>query len=229
MTSNKEKSYDQAKALEQLVKATPEELGEAAKHLNTSSKQSTVDGLNEMLKETARTTVEVRAPRVSGKATKKKKNADTVKVEVIKHPLALLPEYKTSGAAGMDMYANITLPLWISPGEVKAIPTGIKTVIPKGYCLEVYSRSGLALKKGVFILNSPGLIDDDYREELMILLANFSQEKFQVNKGDRIAQLRLKRVEKIEWVEITDENLQKIIKNESSDRLGGFGSTGSKY
>jgi len=149
-----------------------------------------------------------------------------VKVQVNRHPMTKLPSYRTPGAAGMDVHANITFQKVIRPGETVLIPTGLKVVIPKGYCLEVYPRSGLALGKGITVLNSPGLIDEDYYDEIGVILINHGTEQFLVNRQDRIAQLRLKKVEIIEWLEIDNNEFTETVEKERTTRSGGFGSTG---
>lgn len=130
-----------------------------------------------------------------------------------------LPAYSTSGSAGMDVYAHCEHPIRIKSGSVQLIPTGLSIALPNGYECQVRSRSGLAIKNGVFCLNSPGTVDSDYRGEIKVILANFGQDDFTINNGDRIAQLVIARYEHVEWdfVDTLDE----------TDRgAGGFGSTG---
>ena len=132
-----------------------------------------------------------------------------------------LPAYHTEGAAGMDLCATIPETVEINPGEVKLISTGIRLSIPRGYEGQVRPRSGLALKHGIGILNSPGTIDSDYRGIVGVILFNFGKKPFQIQRGDRIAQLVINRYEKI-----TFDVRQDL---DSTDReSGGFGSTGSK-
>lgn len=141
-----------------------------------------------------------------------------MKVKIInksKHPL---PEYKTAGAAGMDLFANLGEEITINPLERKLIPTGLFIEIPKGYEAQVRPRSGWALKYGMTCLNSPGTIDSDYRGEVGIILANISNEPFTVKDGDRVAQLVFAKHETITW-EISD-TLSITQRGE-----GGFGST----
>ena len=129
-----------------------------------------------------------------------------------------LPEYKTSGAAGCDVHARSSAV--IEPGKWAIVPTGLKVAIPKGYEIQIRPRSGLAMAKGVTVLNSPGTIDSDYRGFIGVMLINHGVEYFMVEKGDRIAQLVLCPVEQIQW-EVVDTL-------DDTDRgSGGFGSTGN--
>lgn len=130
-----------------------------------------------------------------------------------------LPHYKTHGSAGMDVTADIENELVIKPGAVELIPTGFAIAVPDGYECQVRSRSGLALKNGIFCLNSPGTIDSDYRGEVKVILANFSKEDFVVKRGERIAQLVIAQYTHIHWKEV--EELEDTDRGE-----GGFGSTG---
>ena len=129
-----------------------------------------------------------------------------------------LPEYKTSGAAGCDVHARSSAV--IEPGKWAIVPTGLKVAIPDGYEIQIRPRSGLAMAKGVTVLNSPGTIDSDYRGFIGVMLINHGVEYFMVEKGDRIAQLVLCPVEQIQW-EVVDTL-------DDTDRgSGGFGSTGN--
>lgn len=130
-----------------------------------------------------------------------------------------LPKYETSGAAGMDVRANITEPIVLGSLERTLVPTGLKIAIPEGYEVQVRPRSGLALKYGITLLNTPGTIDSDYRGELKIIVANMSKDAYTINPGERIGQLVLNKVEQIEWevVETLDE---------TERGAGGFGHTG---
>ncbi len=130
-----------------------------------------------------------------------------------------LPTYQSEGSAGMDIVAAVEEPMKISPGEIVLVPTGLAIALPIGFECQVRSRSGLALKHGIFALNSPGTIDSDYRGEIKIILANFSKEPFVVSRGDRIAQLVVARYERVEW-ELVDSL---PVTNRG---VGGFGSTG---
>jgi dUTP pyrophosphatase len=160
------------------------------------------------------------------KASKKSKTKKKVKVQVLKHPYAKLPEYKTKGSAGLDVYAHLTLPLWIKPGETKLVSTGLQVKIPEGYELQVRSRSGLAANKGIIILNAPGTLDSDFREEVKLILHNVGTQSFEIKKGDRIAQLVLQEVPQLEWEELSESQWQELLSSEENDRKGGFGSTG---
>jgi dUTP pyrophosphatase len=130
-----------------------------------------------------------------------------------------LPEYITDGSAGMDIVAAIDNPVTIKSGDVSLIPTALAIALSPGLECQVRSRSGLAIKHGIFALNAPGTIDSDYRGEIKVILANFSKKDFVINRGDRIAQLVIAKYEKIKW-KITDE-LPDSLRGE-----GGFGSTG---
>ncbi|MCS7000866.1 MAG: dUTP diphosphatase [Bacteroidota bacterium] len=131
-----------------------------------------------------------------------------------------LPMYATEGAAGMDLYAAIESPLVLSPGAVTLVPTAIAIALPPGYEAQVRSRSGLALRHGVFCLNSPGTIDSDYRGEIKVILANFGPAHFLIERGMRIAQLVIARYERVVWKQVPV--LPSSLRGEQ-----GFGSTGS--
>ena len=131
-----------------------------------------------------------------------------------------LPKYSTEGSAGIDV--SSTEELLIMPGEHSMVKTGITVRIQKGYEIQVRSRSGLAYKHGVSVLNSPGTIDSDYRGKIGVILINHGKSPFKVNVGDRIAQLVLAKVETIEW------NVVATIGSEETERgSGGYGSTGT--
>ena len=132
-----------------------------------------------------------------------------------------LPKYETEKSAGMDVRANIKEDITIAPLQRKLIPTGLKMSIPAGYEFQVRPRSGLALKHGIFVLNSPGTIDADYRGDIGVILANFSDTAFTVKRGDRIGQLIFQKVERAEFevVPALDDTLR---------GEGGFGHTGVK-
>ncbi|HNZ42030.1 MAG TPA: dUTP diphosphatase [Bacteroidales bacterium] len=135
-----------------------------------------------------------------------------------KHPL---PKYETDASAGMDLRANLDSPVVLKPLQRVLVPTGIFIEIPVGYEAQVRPRSGLAIKKGVTVLNTPGTIDADYRGEVMVILVNLSSEDFVINDGERVAQMVFARHETASWIEV--DVLQK------SDRgAGGFGHTGDK-
>jgi len=142
-------------------------------------------------------------------------------VKVVNKSGIQLPQYATRLAAGMDVRACLQEPVVIKPLCRAMIPTGLFIQIPAGYEVQVRSRSGLAAKKGIAVLNSPGTIDADYRGEVCVILVNLSNEDFTVENGERVAQLVLARHETIEWEEVAELD--------PSDRgEGGFGSTGTK-
>lgn len=130
-----------------------------------------------------------------------------------------LPKYSTEGSAGMDVYAAVKEPVTIEAGKVELIPTAFAIALEPGFECQIRSRSGLAIKNGIFALNSPGTIDSDYRGEVKIILANFSKEDFVIKRGDRIAQMVVGRYEKVVW-----EELDELPKTDRGE--GGFGSTG---
>ena len=130
-----------------------------------------------------------------------------------------LPTYKTSGSSGMDIVAYIKNKITINPGKTAIIPTGIAVAIPKNYEIQIRPRSGLAAKKGISVLNTPGTVDADYRGEIKIILINLSKKLFVVKSGDRIAQMILSPIAKGKFKEV--QKLPKTIRGK-----GGFGSTG---
>jgi dUTP pyrophosphatase len=133
-----------------------------------------------------------------------------------KHPL---PKYSTEFSAGMDLQANLDQPIVLEPGRRVLVPTGLFIELPRQYEAQIRPRSGLALKKGISVLNTPGTIDSDYRGEVGIIMINLSDEPFVINDGDRVCQMIVARHETIQWEE--SENL------DDSDRgPGGFGHTG---
>ena len=130
-----------------------------------------------------------------------------------------LPRYMTAGSSGMDLLAAVQEPETLAPGERKLIPTGVAVALPSGYELQIRPRSGLAYKQGVTVLNSPGTIDADYRGEIKVILINLGQGEVIINRGDRIAQMILARVEYF-----TLEERDELPATVRSD--GGFGHTG---
>ena len=142
-----------------------------------------------------------------------------MKIKVINKSNNPLPKYESSQAAGLDIRADIDHPIIISPMKRCLIPTNLYTAIPSGYEVQIRPRSGLALKKGITVLNTPGTIDADYRGNWGVILMNLGDEDFTVNPGDRIAQAILNKVEQIEWEEV--ESL-----DETERGQGGFNSTG---
>lgn len=130
-----------------------------------------------------------------------------------------LPQYMTQGASGMDLTANVSEVTYLEPGEFKVIPCGIKLELPLGYEAQVRPRSGLAAKNGITLLNSPGTIDSDYRGEIKAVLINHSKVKFEIKRGDRIAQLVISEVVQAQICQ--NHNLLETERGE-----GGFGHTG---
>lgn len=137
----------------------------------------------------------------------------------IKSEGAPLPQYETEGSAGMDLKAYISEPIVLGPGERLLVPTGLYIELPKGMEAQVRARSGLAIKYGIGLVNGVGTIDSDYRGELKIPLINWGKEDFEINKGDRIAQMIVCRYEKISW-----ENVDELCGSKRGE--GGFGHTG---
>ena len=144
-----------------------------------------------------------------------------VKIQVVNRGRQQLPQYATPLSAGMDLRANLDESIVLRPLERRLIPTGLHIALPEGYEAQIRPRSGLALKKGITVLNSPGTIDADYRGEVMVLLINLSQEEFVVNAGERIAQMIIARHEQGEFI-LVDEL------NETERGEGGYGHTGVK-
>ena len=144
-----------------------------------------------------------------------------MKVQVVNKGHQPLPAYATVQSAGMDLRANIDEPIVLKPLERRLIPTGLHIALPAGYEAQVRPRSGLALKKGITVLNSPGTIDADYRGEVGVLLINLSQEDFVVNDGERIAQMVIARHEQGEFVPVE-------VLDETERGEGGYGHTGVK-
>ena len=135
-------------------------------------------------------------------------------------PAVKLPEYKTYGASGMDIMAFIKKPISLKPKMSSIIPTGLLVAFSKDYEIQIRPRSGLAAKNNISILNTPGTIDSDYRGEVKVIMYNHGKKEFTINNGDRIAQMILSPILKIE-LEETNEDLPETIRGE-----GGFGSTG---
>ncbi len=142
-----------------------------------------------------------------------------MKIKVVNRSGNELPYYQTEHAAGLDLKAELTAPVSLKPLQRAIIPTGLYLEIPAGFEAQVRPRSGLAAKHGITVLNSPGTIDADYRGEIKVILINFSEEIFEINHGERIAQLVVAKHETIAWEETN-------ILEESSRSTGGFGSTG---
>lgn len=144
-----------------------------------------------------------------------------LKVKVINKSKHNLPAYSTPQSAGMDLRANIDESLTLHPMERKLITTGIYMALPIGYEAQIRPRSGLALKHGITVLNTPGTVDADYRGEVMVLLVNLSQEDFIINDGERIAQMVIAKHEQADFVEVTELD-------ETDRGDGGYGHTGVK-
>ena len=130
-----------------------------------------------------------------------------------------LPAYMSEGAAGMDLYANVKEEVTVEKGSIKLIPTGIRIALPEGFEAQIRPRSGLALKNGISLVNSPGTIDSDYRGEIGVIVINLGENDFVVKRGDRIAQMVINRYEKVEWTECADLD-------ETERGEGGFGHSG---
>lgn len=142
-----------------------------------------------------------------------------MKVKIVNKSHHPLPKYATEHSAGMDLRANISEPIELKPLERKLIPTGLYIELPIGFEAQIRPRSGLAIKKGITVLNTPGTIDADYRGEIGVILINLSAEPFVINDGERICQMIIARHEKADWVEV-----EELIQTERGE--GGFGHTG---
>ena len=144
-----------------------------------------------------------------------------MKIQIINNSKHPLPQYATPLSAGLDLRANLETPIVLKPLERTLVPTGLHIALPAGFEAQIRPRSGLALKKGITLLNTPGTIDADYRGEIRVILVNLSTEEFVIEDGERIAQMVIARHEQAEWeeVEVLDET-------ERGD--GGFGHTGTK-
>lgn len=141
-----------------------------------------------------------------------------MKIKIINKSKHALPKYQTSLSAGMDLYANIEEAVTLKPLERKLISTGLLMELPQGFEAQIRPRSGLAIKNGITVLNTPGTIDADYRGEIGVILVNLSAEPFTVNDGDRIAQMVIAKHETAIWEEVTELG-------ETDRGEGGFGST----
>jgi dUTP pyrophosphatase len=140
-------------------------------------------------------------------------------IRVINKSKNSLPAYETLHAAGMDLRADVEIPIQLKPLERTLVPTGLHMELPVGFEAQIRPRSGLAYKHGISIVNSPGTIDADYRGEIKVLLINLSTEVFEINTGDRIAQMVIAKHETINWEEVD-------VLNETSRGAGGYGHTG---
>ena len=144
-----------------------------------------------------------------------------MKIKIVNKSSHDLPQYTTKGSAGLDLRANLDLPVILDPGERKLIPTGLSIELPLGYEAQVRPRSGLAYKHGVTVLNSPGTVDADYRGDIGVILINHSNESFEIKNGERIAQMVIAKHEQAEW--------QLVEELGNTERgVGGFGSTGKQ-
>ena len=144
-----------------------------------------------------------------------------MKIKIVNTSRHSLPSYETALSAGMDLRANLDEPVLLKSLERTLIPTGLFIELPEGFEAQIRPRSGLAIKKGISLVNTPGTIDADYRGEIKIILINLSKDDFLVEDGERIAQMIISRHEKAEWIEV--EAL-----NETDRGAGGFGHSGTK-
>lgn len=144
-----------------------------------------------------------------------------VTVSVSREPGAKLPVYATRQAAGLDIHAYIEETIVLHPGDRKLIPTGLRFAIPEGYEIQIRPRSGLALKNGITVLNSPGTIDADYRGDIGVVLINLGQDDFMINNGDRIAQMLIAPMTRLVWNEV-------LVLDDTERGEGAFGHTGIK-
>lgn len=143
------------------------------------------------------------------------------KIKIVNKGQQPLPTYATAQSAGMDLRANIDAPITLRPMERQLIPTGLYIALPEGFEAQVRPRSGLALKHGITVLNTPGTIDADYRGELKVLLVNFSNTDFVINAGERVAQMVIARYEKVDFEQVTELD-------DTERGAGGYGHTGVK-
>ena len=144
-----------------------------------------------------------------------------IQIKVVNKGNQPLPKYQTSQSAGMDLRANIDAPVLLKPLDRKLIPTGLHIALPEGYEAQIRPRSGLAIKKGITVINTPGTIDPDYRGDIGVVLVNISNEDFVVQPGDRIAQMVINKFEQAEF-----EFVEELDETERGE--GGFGHTGTK-
>ena len=144
-----------------------------------------------------------------------------MKIRIVNKSTNALPQYATSQSAGIDLRANLAEPVVLKPMERKLIPTGLFIGLPEGYEAQIRPRSGLALKHGITVLNTPGTIDADYRGEIGVILINLSTEDFKIEHGERICQMVIARHEQAEWIQVEELN-------ETERGAGGFGHTGKK-
>jgi dUTP pyrophosphatase len=140
-------------------------------------------------------------------------------IRIINRSNNALPAYETLHAAGMDLRADLETPVTLQPMERKLVPTGLYMELPEGYEAQIRPRSGLAFKHGIGIVNSPGTIDADYRGEIKVLLINFSDQPFEINTGDRVAQMIVSKHERVNWLPVEEIT-------ETTRGAGGYGHTG---
>lgn len=165
----------------------------------------------------------------ANKKSKKKKNEEqSVIPEVLIHlmPGATSPEKKTLGAAAYDIKANNVMPIILQPGETKTIPTGLKMIVPEGFCVKLLVRSGLSHNRNISLCNGTGLIDSDYRDEVGAILTNHGKRPFEIKRGDRIVQMLIEKIDLSCLALVDAETFKSICEQEENDRKGGFGSTG---
>lgn len=148
-------------------------------------------------------------------------NDKTMKVQIINKSKHSLPQYATSSSTGMDLRANLDNPIVLKPLQRCLVPTGLYIALPEGFEAQIRPRSGLALKKGITLLNTPGTIDADYRGEIGVIVINLSAEDFIIEDGERIAQMVIARYEQAEWQEVE-------VLEDTERGAGGFGHTGVK-
>ncbi len=151
----------------------------------------------------------------------RKNKMEQVKIKIVNKSNNKLPEYGTELSAGVDLRANIVKKINLKPLERKLVPTGLFIELPEGYEAQIRPRSGLAIKKGITVLSTPGTIDADYRGEIMVILINLSNEIVEINDGDRISQMVINRHEKASFEEVQ-------VLNKTSRGKGRFGHTGNR-
>lgn len=144
-----------------------------------------------------------------------------MQVKIVNRSPHPLPAYETTGSAGMDLRANLTEPVVLKPLERFLVPTGLFIELPAGFEAQIRPRSGLAVKKGISLLNTPGTIDSDYRGEIKVIMVNLSNDSQTIENGERIAQMVISKFEKVEWLETHE--LENTLRG-----AGGFGHTGMK-
>ena len=144
-----------------------------------------------------------------------------MKIRIVNKSTNALPQYATSQSAGIDLRANLSEAVTLKPMDRKLIPTGLFIELPEGYEAQIRPRSGLALKHGITVLNTPGTIDADYRGEIGVILINLSNEDFTIEHGERICQMVIARHEQAEWIQVEELN-------ETERGAGGFGHPGKK-